>query len=244
MSRELAITISQLSKTFNGREVIHQCNMTVEKGTIYGFLGKNGAGKTTIFKMILGLMAPTFGKATVFEMDSVKDNLEILRKTGSLIETPVFYEHLSATENLKMHMEYMGGRSRDMEEALQMVGLSYVGEQSVSTFSMGMRQRLAIARALVHRPELLILDEPINGLDPEGIRDMRKLFCYLVKEEKMTILLSSHILSEIEQVANRIGFIVNGTIVEETTPDEIKDKHSLGIEDYFMKITKGGRSYE
>ena len=119
MSRELAITISQLSKTFNGREVIHQCNMTVEKGTIYGFLGKNGAGKTTIFKMILGLIAPTFGKATVLGMDSVKDNLEILRKTGSLIEIPVFYEHLSATENLKMHMEYMGGRSRDMEEALQ-----------------------------------------------------------------------------------------------------------------------------
>mgnify|MGYP001233884611 CR=1 FL=1 len=110
----------------------------------------------------------------------------------------------------------------------------------VFTFSTGMRQRLAIARALIHKPELLILDEPINGLDPAGIREMRDLFCHLVKEEKLTIVLSSHILSEIEQIADRIGFIVDGTIVEETTPYEIKKKHEAGLEDYFIKITNGG----
>lgn len=238
--RELAIATNQLSKAFDGKEVIHQCNMHVEKGTIYGFLGKNGAGKTTVFKMLIGLLSPTFGSATLLGMDSVKDSLEILRRTGSLIEAPIFYEHLSAVENLQIHLAYMGGSTQKIEKILEMVGLPQIGEQPVSTFSMGMRQRLAIARALVHGPELLILDEPGNGLDPVGIREMRTLFRQLVEQEKLTILLSSHILSEIEQMADRIGFIVDGRIAEETTPGEILKKHEAGLEDYFIEITNGG----
>lgn len=244
MSKQLAITTSQLTKTFNGREVIHECNMNVEKGTIYGFLGKNGAGKTTVFKMLLGLLSPTLGKANILGLDSVTDNLEILRRTGSLIEAPVFYEHLSATENLNIHLEYMGVKNNRVEEILQRVGLSNTGKQPVSTFSMGMRQRLGIARALVHKPELLILDEPVNGLDPTGIKEMRELFCHLVRQEKMTILLSSHILSEIEKIADRIGFIVDGRVVEEITPVEIKENHQIKIEEYFMKLTSGGITHE
>lgn len=240
---QYAITTQQLEKSFKGKEVIHASNMSVEYGTIYGLLGRNGAGKTTIFKILLGLLNPTCGKATILGMDSVKDNLTILQKTGSLIDVPVFYEHLSALENLQLHMDYMGVESGDIAGTLNLVGLSNVSNESVSNFSMGMRQRLAIARAIVHKPDLLILDEPVNGLDPVGIREMRELFCSLSKENKMTIVLSSHILSEVEQIVDRIGFIVDGTVVQEISPNEIKERYSKNLEDYFIEIT-GGNHYE
>lgn len=239
-----AVKIRGLTKAFGGREVIQNCSMTVEKGDIYGFLGKNGAGKTTVFKILLGLLQPTAGEATVLGLDSVKGNLDILKRTGSLIETPIFYEHLSATENLQIHLDYMDYPNADIVGTLELVGLPKVGSQPVSTFSLGMRQRLAIARALIHKPELLILDEPVNGLDPVGIKEMRELFCKLVKEREITILLSSHILSEIEQTANRIGVIVNGTVVQEVMPQEIRKQYSGGLEEYFMTITKGGTENE
>ena len=244
MRNDIAVIIRGLTKAFGGREVVRNCSMTVEKGSIYGFLGKNGAGKTTVFKMLLGLLQPTAGEATVLGMDSVKQNLDILKRTGSLIETPIFYEHLSAIENLQIHLEYMGMAKADIIGTLEMVGLPKVGAQPVSTFSLGMRQRLAIARAIVHKPELLILDEPVNGLDPIGIKEMRELFCNLVKEREITILLSSHILSEVEQTANRIGIIVDGTVVAEVIPQEISNRYKGGLEEYFMTITKGGNTNE
>lgn len=199
--------------------------MSVKRGTIYGFLGKNGAGKTTVFKILLGLLKPTMGEVNVLGMDSTKNNLEVLRRTGSLIETPIFYEHLSAMDNLQLHLEYMEMSGGEIADTLKMVGLSNVGTQAVSTFSLGMRMRLAIARAIVHKPELLILDEPVNGLDPVGIKEMRELFCDLVKHQKITILLSSHILSEIDKTADRIGVIVNGNVVQEISPQEIKEQY-------------------
>ncbi len=244
MRNDIAVIIRGLTKAFGGREVVRNCSMTVEKGSIYGFLGKNGAGKTTVFKMLLGLLQPTAGEATVLGMDSVKQNLDILKRTGSLIETPIFYEHLSAIENLQIHLEYMGIAKADIIGTLEMVGLPKVGAQPVSTFSLGMRQRLAIARAIVHKPELMILDEPVNGLDPIGIKEMRELFCNLVKEREITILLSSHILSEVEQTANRIGIIVDGTVVAEVIPQEISNRYKGGLEEYFMTITKGGNTNE
>lgn len=236
---QYAITTQQLAKSFKGKEVIHTSNMSVEYGTIYGLLGRNGAGKTTVFKILLGLLKPTCGKAAVLGMDSVNDNLTILRRTGSLIDVPVFYEHLSAPENLQLHLDYMGIASGDITGTLNMVGLPNVGNQPVSDFSMGMRQRLAIARAIIHKPDLLILDEPVNGLDPVGIREMRELFRFLSKENKMTIILSSHILSEIKQIADRIGFIVDGTVVQEITPSEIESRYSKKLEDYFIEMTGG-----
>ncbi len=166
--------------------------------------------------------------------------MEVLRRTGSLIETPIFYEHLSAMENLQLHLDYMEMNGGEIAETLKMVGLSNVGTQAVSTFSLGMRRRLAIARAIVHKPELLILDEPVNGLDPVGIKEMRELFCDLVKHQKITILLSSHILSEIDKTADRIGVIVNGNVIQEISPQEIKEQYPNGLEEYFMKITNGG----
>ena len=240
MQHEIVVQTKNLCKAFAGKDVIHDCTMSVEKGTIYGFLGKNGAGKTTVFKIMLGLMKPTMGEVSVLGMDSCKNNLEVLRRTGSLIEIPIFYEHLSAMDNLKLHLDYMGMKDADITETLKMVGLANVGTQAVSTFSLGMRQRLAIARAIIHKPELLILDEPVNSLNPVGIKEMRELFCELVKQQKITILLSSHILSEIEKTADRIGVIVNGNVIQEISPQEIKEQYPSGLEDYFMEIRNGG----
>lgn len=244
MSNELAVSTRQLTKTFSGAEVIRGCNISVEKGTIYGFVGKNGAGKTTVIKILLGLLKPTTGEAAVLGLNPAENNLEVLRRTGSLVETPIFYEHLSAASNLQIHLEYMGVGDTNLEEILKMVGLVNVGTQPVSTFSLGMRQRLGIARALVHKPELLILDEPVNGLDPVGIKEMRELFLYLAKQKGITILLSSHILSEVEQIADRIGFIVDGIVVQEISPLEISENYPAGLEDYFMQIVNGGKVNE
>lgn len=151
----LAVQTDNLCKTFDGKEVVRNCSMHVERGSIYGFIGKNGAGKTTVFKMLLGLLKPTLGRAKVLGKDSVENNLDILSSTGSLIETPIFYEHLSAFDNLKIHMEYMGiyEKSKNnlniddsIHRALETVGMAGAGKQPVSTFSLGMRQRLGIAR--------------------------------------------------------------------------------------------------
>ena len=238
--KDIVILTNRLTKAFSGKEVIRNCQMSVEQGTIYGFLGRNGAGKTTVFKLLLGLLRPSAGKACLLGMSSVNDRETILRRTGSLIETPVFYEHLSATDNLLLHLAYMGVEDVKAEPTLQRVGLTDTGKQPVSTFSLGMRQRLAIARALIHKPEILILDEPVNGLDPVGMKEMRELFRRLVDEEGMTILLSSHLLFEIEQITDRIGVIVDGTIVQEMDIEEIREKYPSGMEDYFMAAINGG----
>ena len=240
----LIIETKKLTKTFHGKEVIKCCNMSVEEGTVYGFLGANGAGKTTVFKLLSGLLTPTIGKALVLGMDVVSERTKLLSEIGTLIETPVFYEHLSATENLKIHLAHMGKEGEDIADILSKVGLDDTGIQPVSTFSLGMRQRLAIARAIVHKPKLLILDEPINGLDPMGIREMRDLFLNLVKIQGMTLLISSHILTEIEHIADTIGVIVKGTIVKELSLAKVKAEYPSGLEDYFMDIMAGRKENE
>ena len=214
--------------------------LTVEKGTIYGFLGINGAGKTTMFKILTGLLTPTLGEVQVLGKDVTVQKADILRHIGSMIDVPVFYEHLSAKENLNIHLAYMGVKKADTETTLSKVGLQSVGNQPVSEFSLGMRQRLAIARAMVHQPKLLILDEPVNGLDPVGIREMRDLFKSLVEKDGITILFSSHILSEVEHIADKIGIISNGAIVREMTLQELKKDNSFNLEEYFISIVKEG----
>ena len=230
---QIVISANNLTKAFLGKEVIRNCTFSVEQGSIYGFLGRNGAGKTTMLKLLLGLLKPSAGTASVLGLDSVRDNKAILRRTGSLIETPIFYEHLSAADNLLLHLAYMGIEDTDVESTLCRVGLPGTGSQPVSTFSLGMRQRLAIARAIIHRPEVLILDEPVNGLDPVGMKAMRILFRRLVQEEGMTILMSSHLLSEIEQIADRVGVIVA----------DIRKQHPSNMEDYFISLIQGGADH-
>ena len=196
-----------------------------------------------MLKLLLGLLKPSAGTASVLGLDSVRDNEAILRRTGSLIETPIFYEHLSAADNLRLHLAYMGMEDADVEPTLCRVGLLGTGNQPVATFSLGMRQRLAIARAIIHRPEVLILDEAVNGLDPVGMKEMRILFRRLVQEEGMTILMSSHLLSEIEQIADRVGVIVDGTIVREAEMAGLCKQHPSDLEDYFISLIQGGADH-
>lgn len=218
----VAVKTNNLIKTFAGSEVIKGSTMTVKANTVYGFLGANGAGKTTVFKILSGLLRPTSGKVEIFGMDVTEKRDLILKNIGTLIEVPVFYEHLSAAENLRFHMAYMNAEGFEISKVLKMVGLIQTGDQPVSKFSLGMRQRLAIARAFIHKPKLLILDEPVNGLDPLGIQEMRVLFKDLSEKYGMTILISSHILSELEHIVDSIGVIVNGVVIEEALLEEIK----------------------
>lgn len=233
------IETNHLSKLFSQKYIIKDCNLRIENGTIYGLLGLNGAGKTTLFKLLLGLSKPTYGDISILGMDITANKNEILRQTGSIIESPIFFEHLSAYENLSIHLSYMGLYDMNIEETLELCGLSKAKYQPVSTFSLGMRQRLAIARSIVHNPRLLILDEPINGLDPSGIYEMRNLFKFLSEKSGMTILLSSHILSEIQLTADKIGILKNGIILNETSVENIAKHYIGGIEEYFINTTKG-----
>ena len=237
---EKILKVRNVAKAFDGREMIHGMNLSVERGMIYGLLGVNGSGKTTTFKMITGLLRPDSGEI-IFSGTSVSgQDKGFLREMGILIETPVFYEHLSARENLELHLQYMGCGVDKIEEVLNRAGLQNTGRQPVSKFSLGMRQRLAIARAISHGPKLLVLDEPVNGLDPVGIRQMRELFLSLARESGMTLLVSSHILSEIEHVADRVGVLADGFIAKEVSMDQVRKDCPEGLEDYFFNIMNGG----
>lgn len=237
---EKILKVRNVAKAFDGREMIHGMNLSVERGMIYGLLGVNGAGKTTTFKMITGLLRPDSGEI-IFSGTSVSgQDKEFLREMGILIETPVFYEHLSARENLELHLQYMGCGVDKIEEVLNRAGLQNTGRQPVSKFSLGMRQRLAIARAISHEPKLLVLDEPVNGLDPVGIRQMRELFLSLARESGMALLISGHILSEIEHVADRVGVLADGSIAKEVSMAQVRKDCPEGLEDYFFNIMGGG----
>lgn len=242
MNTQKVIQVNNLTKCFGEKEVLRDCSMTLSRGTIYGLLGMNGAGKTTLFKLLTGLLCPDYGSIEILGSDMLKERDKMLARIGSLIEAPVFYEHLSAHKNLELHLSYMDTAGMGAEKALQMVGLTGIGEKAVSAFSLGMRQRLGIARAIVHEPELLVLDEPINGLDPMGIKQMRELFVNLVKEKKTTILFSSHILSETEHIADTVGVLSGGKIVDEADLKELKERKQGSLEDYFFTLMTGGDS--
>ncbi|SFH74460.1 ABC-2 type transport system ATP-binding protein [Lachnospiraceae bacterium NLAE-zl-G231] len=242
MNTQKVIQVNNLTKCFGEKEVLRDCSMTLYRGTIYGLLGMNGAGKTTLFKLLTGLLCPDYGSIEILGSDMLKERDKMLARIGSLIEAPVFYEHLSARKNLELHLSYMDTAGMGAEKALQMVGLTGIGEKAVSAFSLGMRQRLGIARAIVHEPELLVLDEPINGLDPVGIKQMRELFVNLVKEKHTTILFSSHILSETEHIADTVGVLSGGKIVDEADLKELKERKQGSLEDYFFTLMTGGDS--
>ena len=217
------IELEGVTKQYNSAEVVSSVSMHVQEGEIYGFLGPNGAGKTTIMKMILNLVKPTMGNIRVFGEAIQNSSYEYLSKIGSIIETPVFYQNLSARDNLKLHCEYMGYYDKKkMEDTLEMVGLGSCQGKKVSEFSLGMKQRLGIARAIVTRPRLLILDEPINGLDPMGIRQIRELLVKLRDTNGTTILISSHIITEIEQIADEIGVLDKGRLLKEGSMKEVR----------------------
>lgn len=222
---------SHLAKTIKGKDLVTDVNIHVKKGEIYGFLGPNGAGKTTVMRMLTNLWRPTGGVIEMFGEKVEPGSYQMLSRMGSIIEFPAFYERLSGRKNLRLHCEYMGYyHYGSIEEALELLQLTEAADQPVKNYSLGMKQRLGIARALLCRPELLILDEPTNGLDPAGLKQNRELFRTLSREYEMTVFLSSHILSEVEDIADTIGIIHHGKTLREISMKEITEMNTAYIE--------------
>ena len=228
---DYVIETNQLSKKYSKNLVVNSVDMHVERGKIYGLLGKNGAGKTTTMCMLLNLTYPSGGEIYLFGKDPGKCSDEIYSKIGSIIETPGFYENLTAYENLKIISRIRGDYDPyQINSVLKMVNLDNEKSKKFRDFSLGMKQRLGIAAAIMHSPELLILDEPINGLDPFGIREIRNLLKRLSHEFGITILISSHILSEIENIADVIGFMDRGVLIEEISREDLYDRLDKFVE--------------
>ena len=211
-----------LSKKYQNVTVVDHVNLHIPKGKIYGLLGRNGAGKTTIMKMMLQLVSPTAGKIMMFGKDHREQMKDTYQKIGSIIETPGFYTNLTGQENLEILARFRKNVSKaSVKHALEVVGLDQEKKKPFSDYSLGMKQRLGIAAAIMHEPELLILDEPINGLDPIGISEIRQFLCELSRTKGTTIFISSHVLSEIEQIADMTGVINQGKLVEEVNMKEL-----------------------
>ncbi len=211
-----------LSHRFARQDVLRGINMQVPAGSIYGFLGPNGAGKTTTLRLILGLLRRQRGEIRIFGKRFDDDRLGILGSVGSLIESPSLYDHLSAVENLRLLQLIHRCPESRIGEVLELVGLGGTGKKRAKQFSLGMRQRLSIAAALLHRPSLIILDEPTNGLDPSGIIEIRNLLIELNRSQGCTILVSSHLLSEVERVATHVGILGKGTLLFQGPMDELR----------------------
>lgn len=237
MNGEKIIEISELTKDFKELRAVNNLNLNVLKGDVFGFLGPNGAGKSTTIRMLLTLIKPTKGDIKLFGKSLAENRIEILRKVGAIVEKPDFYGYLSAYKNLEILGKISGHQisKKRIMEVLELVGLDKRSNSKVKTFSHGMKQRLGIAQALIHEPELIILDEPTTGLDPQGMKEIRELIQSLSKEKGKTIFLSSHILSEVELVANRMIIINKGTTqVEGYVKDLLKSnkiKVTFEVED-------------
>lgn len=249
------VQTKNLVKVFNKVKSVDMVNLKVKEGEIYGFLGPNGAGKSTTIKMLLGLIKPNSGEVNIFGK-SIRDNREeILKDIGALVESPSYYGHLTAYENLEILRRVLKLTKEDIEDKLRLVNLWEVRNKKVREFSLGMKQRLGIAQALMGDPKLLILDEPTNGLDPAGIIEIRNLIRFLAKEKNITIIISSHILSEIELVATEVGVINKGKLLYQGSLENLKKNSTneilIGLEDstqkdsvYKLLIARGYRVSE
>ena len=231
---ENIVEIKELFKIIDEEEILSDISLQIAEGEIYGLLGANGAGKTTLMKCMLSLLTITSGSIEIFGKNLQEHREEILSQVGSIIEISIFYENCTAKEILEIHAQYMGKNITELDiiNTLRMVGLKNTTKK-VKEFSLGMRQRLGLARAFLTKPRLLILDEPINGLDPVGIQEIRNLLQLLSKEHGITILISSHILSEISQIADKIGVIKNGLMIEQVYMKELM-KENIDLEEFFM----------
>lgn len=226
------VSVQHLSKNFRDLKAVDDLSFTVNEGDIYGFLGQNGAGKSTTIRMLLTLIEPTGGEIEILGMNLKTHRKEILRNVGAVIEKPDLYKYLTARENLFLFAKISGVKipSSKIKEQLELVGLIDRADSKVKTFSQGMKQRLGIAVALVHNPKLIILDEPVNGLDPQGIADMRNLILLLSRSMGKTVMVSSHLLNEIELIANRVLIIDKGKKIQEGTASELFDPANTLVE--------------
>ena len=223
--KEVILKTYNITKKYGNQVAVNNVNMTIKKGEIYGFIGQNGAGKTTLIRLITGLIHKTGGEIELLGATGEAELNKSRTMIGSLIETPSFYTNMTARENLEVSrlVRNIPGK-KCIDEVLELVGLKDVEKKKVKNFSLGMRQRLGIANALMGNPKLLILDEPINGLDPMGIVEIRELLKKINKEKDMTILISSHILSELSELATTYGIISNGKLIEEITAEQLAEK--------------------
>lgn len=245
---DYVLKTDNLTKVYGKSKVVNQVSMNVKKGDIYGFIGKNGAGKTTFMRMVAGLAAPTEGRIELFGSEELEKQR---RRMGTLIEHPGLYPHMTAWENLEIIRRSFGIADKNaVNDMLELVGLSNANRKKVKNFSMGMKQRLGIGISLLRNPDFLIMDEPINGLDPAGIREVRELVLKLNKEREITILISSHILGELSKIATRYGIIRDGLLIEEFGSEELVERcrrcqklvvddvgHAIGILEETLHIT-------
>ncbi len=236
----ILVQTKQITKKYKAHEAVSDVSITVLQGQIYGLIGKNGAGKTTLLKLISGLIKPTSGNVVFSALPSSQSEYRI----GALIEAPGFYPNMTGYENLKAQSLCLGLRysRQQIEELLDLVGLLYAKNKKVKAYSLGMKQRLGIALSLIGNPDILILDEPINGLDPEGIIEIRNIVTRLNRERNMTIIISSHILDELAKVATNFCIIHSGRVILEKSKEEfMEDCGSLPIDEYYLQIIGGMR---
>ncbi|HEX8468176.1 MAG TPA: ABC transporter ATP-binding protein [Allosphingosinicella sp.] len=219
----LAVETSALSRRFGRQQAVSGVDLAVPEGSVYGFLGQNGAGKTTTIRMLLGLLKPSGGSARLFGHDVRHDRIAAARLVGALVETPCHYDHLTGRENLAITVRLLGAAAQEIDRGLEIVELAGDADRRVGGYSLGMRQRLGVARALIGRPRLLILDEPTNGLDPMGIRDMRRLIAALAQGEGVTVFVSSHILAEVERTATHLALMHRGLLLRQGPVAEMRD---------------------
>ena len=243
---EYILETNNLEKKYKNFKAISDLNIHVKKGAIYGLIGKNGAGKTTLIRLICGLQNPTSGTYSIFGVKNTdKKILRERERIGAIVETPSIYVNMSAKDNLLEQFKLIGlPNTEAIDELLKLVGLENTGNKKAKNFSLGMKQRLGIAIALVNNPDLLILDEPINGLDPEGIIEIRELILKLSKKKKITILISSHYLDELSKIATDYGFVDNGGIIKEISSEELNKKMEHKIELKVTDIKKFSKYFE
>lgn len=229
---EIILETNELEKKYKDFKALNHLNMHIEKGAIYGLVGKNGAGKTTLIRIICGLQEPTSGTYTIYgESNNSKSIINVRKRIGAIIESPSIYGELTAKDNLILQYKLVGMPDFDgIQELLKLVGLENTGKKKAKNFSLGMKQRLGIAISLASNPDFLILDEPINGLDPQGIIEIRELILKLNKEKGITILISSHYLDELSKIATHYGFLDNGSIIKEISSVDLMKKMEHKIE--------------
>lgn len=239
---EYVIETNHLSKSGPHGDRVKNLHLAVPRGCVYGFLGPNGAGKTTTMKLLLGLIRPTGGQIQILgQTVTAKNRFALNRHTGSLIESPSLYGHLTGQENMEIIAKYKKVPQKQIKEVLEIVGLYERRNQKTKQYSLGMKQRLALAMALLGRPEILILDEPTNGLDPAGIQEIRELIKQMPDRFHTTVLVSSHLLSEIEQMSDIVGIIHRGSLIYQG-PLSSLEKEGNNLEEVFLTLTEGGGS--
>ncbi len=242
MGEQKILECQNLRKRFGKKEILKDVSLEAKEGDILGFIGPNGAGKTTTIKLILGLQKITSGTVKINGYDIEKDFTKAIKRVGTIVENPDLYMYMSGYENLKMISKLYEGITKErIDEVIKLVGLENRIKDKVSKYSLGMRQRLGIAQAILHKPNLLVLDEPTNGLDPEGIKQIKDLIVKLAKEEKMAVLISSHNLLELESFCTKITILKNGEVIENTSIDEVKQDENTS---YIFEVENEEKAIE